>query len=171
MKVYKVGELLQEGITRYQEGMKFDFLQDGPVLLIFFNNPTTAEIEAIRSGKLEIGLYERDSVIFILTKFQGQQWMDAPYSIHMSKPFEFQELSYGMGFGLNILLTDAATGVLRAIRLVGLPTAFSQKLRYAMERQKEQPFDIDKYNKKINEIFGNYSTDGLAIRAEKIRIK
>jgi len=168
MQKLEVGQLLQEGKTKYQEGVIFDFQQAGPLLYLFFNSPTDAEIESVKKGKFEIRFYQKDEVIFILTKFQGIPWMDAPYSIHLSQPFEFQEITEGKGFGLTTLLVDANTGILKAIRYSGLSTEFSQKLRIAIENQKSIPWDADAYHKKINMIFGNYSTDDLVNRADAI---
>ena len=60
MNVFKVGSLFQEGKTNHKEGVKFDFSQSGPILFLFFSNPTSQEVESVRKGKLEIGLYPKD---------------------------------------------------------------------------------------------------------------
>lgn len=48
---FEVGSLLQPGVTRYQESVKFDFYQSGPALFIFFEKPSEKEIKAIQTGK------------------------------------------------------------------------------------------------------------------------
>jgi hypothetical protein len=168
MQKLKVGQLLQEGKTKYQEGVIFDFQQAGPLLYLFFNSPTETEIESIKKGEFEIGFYQKDEVIFIMAKFQGMPWMDAPYSVHLSQPFEFQEITEGKGFGLTTLLVDANTGILKAIRYSGLSTEFSRKLRIAIENQKNISWDERSYNQKIDMIYDNYSTDDLVRRADAI---
>jgi len=168
MQKLEVGQLLQEGKTKYQEGVIFDFQQAGPLLYLFFNSPTETEIESIKKGEFEIGFYQKDEVIFIMAKFQGMPWMDAPYSVHLSQPFEFQEITEGKGFGLTTLLVDANTGILKAIRYSGLSTEFSRKLRIAIENQKNISWDERSYNQKIDMIYDNYSTDDLVRRADAI---
>jgi hypothetical protein len=161
----EVGQLLNEGETKFAESIKFDFQQSGPVMIIFFERPTDKEIESIRAGKLEFAFYEKDEIIFILSKFQGIEWMDAPYTVHLSKPFEFQEMQEGLGFGLQIILVDAATGIIKAMRYVGLSTQFSIKLKKAIEAQREQPWDLHRYDVRLQNIYNNYSTSDLAKRA------
>lgn len=166
MRSFEVGKLLEEGITRYNEGVKFDFQQSGPVLLLFFNRPTEKEVESIKKGKLEIGFYVKDEVIFMLFKFQSLEWMDAPYSVHLSNPFTFDDIEPGQGFGLTIFLVDASTGILRALRYSGLSTDFSFKLQDAILNQKNLPFDAVVYNQKFMSIYNNYSTSDLVQRAD-----
>lgn len=58
LRQYKVGKPFEEGINWYNEETRFDFDQSGPILLIFLENPTVKEIEAIRAGEVKIGFYE-----------------------------------------------------------------------------------------------------------------
>jgi hypothetical protein len=166
MRKHEVGELFEEGKTRYNEGVIFEFTQSGPILLMFFNHPTENEIASIKSGKLELAFLEKDEVIFILSKFQGMSWIDAPYTVHLSKPFTFDNMTPDQGFGLTIYLIDASSGILKAIRYVGLSNDFSGKLKATILRQKEMSFDAIAYNRRINTIYANYSTDDLVRRAE-----
>ncbi|HRC81221.1 MAG TPA: hypothetical protein PLF27_07530 [Sedimentibacter sp.] len=164
----EVGQLLQNGITSYQEGIRFDFHQSGPILYLYFSRPKEKEIESIKSGKFDFGFYFKDEIIFILAKFQGMPWMDAPYSVHQSQPFTFQDIQDGKGFGLTTLLTDADTGILKVIRYSGLSTIFSKRFKDAIDTQKNMPFDKEIYCKKINAIYGNYKTKDLVTRADAI---
>lgn len=166
MRMLEVGKLFEEGKTKYPEGVKFDFYQEGPVLYLFFNRPTEKEIESVKSGKFEIAMYAREEIIFILAKFQGMEWMDAPYSVHLSKPFEFESIETGKGFGLNTFLVDASTGILKVIRFSGLSTDFSLKFVFAIENQRRLSFDNASYEQKLNAIYGNYSTSDLVQRAD-----
>jgi len=165
MHKYEIGQLFQPGVTRYNEETRFDFLQDGAVLMLFFNHPTPQEIEDIRSGRFEIGFCEKDSIIFMLFRFGSQPYIDAPYTVHLSHEFEFMDLQQDMGYGLNIFLVDAATGILKVIRYVGLSTDFSNRFRKAVERQKHAAFDKESYNAAISQIYRNYSTDDLVKQA------
>jgi len=160
----EVGKLFESGKTRYTEGIKFEFTSSGPVLLIYFESPTDKEINSISKGKFRIGFYDIENIIFMLAKFEDISWMDAPYNIHLSQPFSFSEQleQEDLGFGLQIFLIDAATGILKAIRLVGLGHKFSIKLRDTILKQKEMPFDNQSYIAKLNDLYKRYTPDQLS---------
>ncbi|TEB13337.1 hypothetical protein [Pelotomaculum propionicicum] len=166
MRKYEVGKLFAEEITSYPETVKFDFTQSGPVLLVFFAGPTPKEIESVKSGRFEAGFYAKDDVIFFLARFAGLNWMDAPYTAHLSEPFEFLEMGEGQGFGLHIFLVDARTGIIKAMRLIGLSAGFSRKLKTAIEDQKKRPFNKDVYDHQIKFVFSNFTTMELVQRAD-----
>jgi len=161
MYKYEVGQLFQDGITMYPEGTKFDFTQGGPILTIFLEHPTEKETQQIKNGRLQIGFWCKDNIIFLLFKFGSLSWMDAPYTIHLSKPFAFEEIIPGSGFGLHVFLVDAATGIIKAMRLIGLGTTFSIQLKKAIEKQKNTAFDESLYDKAIMRVYGNYSTNDM----------
>lgn len=160
----EVGKPYQEGKISYREGLKFDFRQDGAGLYITFDTPTTKEIDSIRNGDIEISVYPKDELLFLLFKFGSLPWMDAPYSAHLSEPFTFEELTEGKGYSLFIVLIDAKTGIVKVIRQIGLSTKFSTQFQKLVEKQKEMPFDKQEYDRKINEVFANYSTEDLVKR-------
>jgi hypothetical protein len=166
MQKFEVGKLFQEGVTKAEEGTKFNFDQSGASLYLFFNMPTDREVEEIRAGRFEIGIYQKDEVIFILFKIAGGSWMDAPYTVHLSQSFDLEEIQEGQGFGLTILLVDSSTGILKVIRQIGLGTDISRRLKEMIEKQKSQPFDQNVYQRKITQIYGNYNTDDLVQRME-----
>lgn len=160
----EVGQLFEPGKTRYQECIKFECTQSGPMLLMFFDQPSNKEVDYIKSGKFQTKFYEYEEVIFMLFKFGSLSWIDAPYSVHLSQPFEFaEELEQeNIGLGLQIYLIDATTGILKAMRLIGLGHDYSLKLRDAILKQKGKAFDLDAYDFKISEIYKRYNTDQLA---------
>ncbi len=158
---YEVGKLFVEGVTRYSESARFNFTQDGPVLILFYYNPTKSEIEDIRDGRIEIRFVSRSEMILVLAKFGNQPWLDASYSVHLSEPFVFQEMTETQGFGLHIILVNAATGIIIAMRMVGLSHGFSKELRKAIETQKEMPFNQITYSAKLENLYRNYTTKDL----------
>ncbi len=159
---FEVGKLFEEGITSYEEIAKFEFTESGPALFIFFKKPTENEIESIRTGDLKIGFTEINGIIFMLFKFAGIPWMDAPYTIHLSPPVEPQKVEEGTGYGLQIFLIDANTGILKTMRLIGMGTGWSRAFREAILRQKEMPFDLKLYETNINNTYKTFTPKDLA---------
>ncbi|RCX20858.1 hypothetical protein DFR58_10160 [Anaerobacterium chartisolvens] len=166
MQKFEVGQLFWPGKTSYPEAPKFSFGASGAALELYLQKPSKKEIESVRAGKFELGFYEKQPCIFMLFKFAGMGYMDAPYSVHLSPAFEFQPLSPGLGFALTVFLVDAATGVLEVMRYVGLSTDFSARLQKAIERQREMLFDRVEYDACIAHTYSNYPTEALVQRAE-----
>lgn len=165
MYVYEVGKPLQAGITKYEECVKFGFNQQGADMVIFFHSPTAIEVESIRTGKIELGFCEKDGIIFFLSKFAELNWMDAPYTVHLSQPFEFMEISENIGFAFTIILVDASTGLVKVIRHIGMSHRLSVELKAASLRQKQMPFKKKLYDQKVKQIYKNYTTNDLIKRA------
>jgi hypothetical protein len=163
---FEVGQLYKPGTTKYGEGTKFDFTEAGAVLELYFNKPTGDEIQDVTRGRFEIGFYERENIVFMLFRFGGWQWMDAPYTVHLSQPFTFEEPKPGTGYGLSIFLIDAATGILKGMRYVGLSTDFSRMFKDAVERQKTMTFDKSLYEYEIKQTYDTFDTKNLVNRAD-----
>lgn len=166
MRMLKVGELFQEGKKKYQEGCKFDFGSSGGDLLIFFDKPTSKEILDITKGKCQIGLVEKNNIIFLLFKFGSQQWIDCPYNSFLSKDFELQETPEGMGYAINIYLIDSNSGILKGMRLVSMSTKFSKKFAEMISSQRY----IENYDLILNNIYTNYTTNDLVKYSEIMRV-
>jgi hypothetical protein len=171
----KVGELLNPDVTRYQETSWFNYDSSGPVLLIAASNLKEKEIEAIKTKRLDFALYETNPILWFLYKIDGFcPWSDCPFSIHLAqnKVFDWsEEISPGMGIGLTIILVDARTGIVKALRLVGLSTDFSKEFRAMILRQTEQNFDKEGYMREVNRVYATLSTIKLLERASiKTRI-
>lgn len=161
MKVFAVGELYKSGITKYNEGARFDFTQSGAVLELYFKSPTINEVQEIKNGCFKTGFVEFAGVIFMLFKFGNLNWIDAPYSVHLSKPFEFEEPTRGSGYGLNIFFIDANTGILKNIRYIGLSTEFSLSFKNAVLKQRKAEFNNNYYSAALQNIYLKYTTNDL----------
>jgi hypothetical protein len=174
-KVLKVGEPFEPGKTHYPECAKFDFTPSGPALFIFLVSPAPEEVEAIRSGPFRVGFFEsaiiedgrhKGTIIFLLFKFGDLPWLDAPFSIHLAQCKTPAEIEEGLGYGLNIFLIDANTGILRVMRLVGLGTEWSRRFRQAMLEQDGAGFDPEAYDAEIRRMYRMYGTRDLVEMVE-----
>ena len=132
MRPIAVGEQLFPDRHNYPEGVLFEYTQTGPILIIAFRGPKPAEVQAAKTGKLEMALYESGPVLFVLVKIKGiGGWMDAPFSIRIYDNrgviFDWSEpIGDGSGLAVHIVLVDAATGIVQAQRLIGTSTAFAR---------------------------------------------
>jgi len=168
MHVTEVGKLFISGKTSWPEGVWCEHTPTGPLLLFAYRNPSAKEIQAARTGKVELALYEDPPVLFILHRVEGLEgWADCPFSIRMyTEPAPLPEqIPDGSGLGLHIALIDAGTGILKAQRLVGTSTEFARALCAAVQRQLEAPFSEVAYHKRINQVYQELTTEQLLARA------
>jgi hypothetical protein len=172
MYKYEVGQVIEE-LKGSQQGVRFNMADDGATLSLLFKNPTKEEIDDIRKGKLQFGMFTKENVIFLLCKFGSMPWMEAPYHVALSKSLtKLQDLEEGQGYACNIALIDTATGEIKAMRYVGLSTEYSRRLKKNIEDQLKEDFNVEKYKKVMTEIMFNYTTNDMVNYSEiNCRIK
>lgn len=162
MYKYEVGQVV-ESFKNHQEKVYFDIDDSGATMLVFFQSPTVKEIEQFKSGKnFEIRFTELYGVIMITVKIGNLNWMDAPYTPHLSKnltKFEFPRENQGLG--LTLILVDAITGEIKSMRLLGLSERFTKKLFGVVIEHKVKPFSKDEYDNSINKLFSAYNTNQI----------
>lgn len=78
MYKYEVGKVL-EGARGKQDCVIFDITDSGAILLNYLFMPTQNEIENIKNGQATFKLFEMDNIIFLLVKFGGLPFVDAPF--------------------------------------------------------------------------------------------
>ena len=129
------------------------------------------EIMAVKEGQLQFGMFTKENVIFILAKFGNMPWMDAPFHVGLARGLTcLQDVEQGTGYGCTIILADSHTGVIKALRYVGLSTEFSKRLKYNIEEQQEAGFDETTYYAKLAHIMRNYTTKDM-VRYSEINCK
>lgn len=156
---YEVGQIL-ENFKNHEEGVQFDISDDGATMIVFFSTPTQEEIEQFKSGKIfEIRFTTIYDVIMITTKIGNLNWMDAPYTPHLSRYLtRYQLPNEGEGLGLTLYLVDAATGKIKHMKLLGLSERFTRRLFGSAMELKMKEFDKNHYACSIDKIFSTYNT-------------
>ena len=166
-KVYRVGEPL-EGVPRfYQEGVRFDMSDDGASFVAKFNNPTPHEVEQFKRGKIKLGYYTYKNVIMLLIKIGELEWMDAPYSVHLSRKLtRLMPVGEDDDLALYIALVDAMGGEIKALRTLGCNNRLTKSLFDDIKKQKEMSYEG--YEQNMNYVFNTFSTKELVSRAKMI---
>lgn len=67
-------------------------------------------------------------------------------------------------------MIDSNEGELKAMRVVGLSTMFSRKIKEAIENQLGESFNKEDYLGRINRIFASYSTKDMVGYSEALCI-
>lgn len=157
-KYYK-GQQIPEFIGR-SDSVQFDISDSGAVLLVTFNGINQDEVEQFASSKrFEIRFTKIYGVIMVTVKIGSLNWMDAPYTPHLSKDLtKFTIPQTDEGLALQIILIDSSNGEIKSIRVVGLSEKFTRSLFGTVMEQKLEPFDHNDYNQRINRIYATYPT-------------
>lgn len=163
-KKFVVGEKVDDFVG-HAEGTVIEIGYVGAVLKVFFNEPTWDEIKQFQYGEpFEIRVTELYDAIMFTFKIGCLNWMDAPYSPHLSKNLNVNELALpeeGQGLSLMIVLVDTKTGIIKNMRLVGLSTSFTISLFKYILDNKSKPFDLNQYCETLIRIYASYSTERL----------
>jgi hypothetical protein len=163
----EVGKYISGTPRRYDEGVRFDIDDSGASLVAYFKNPTQTEITNFKTGGIKLGFYSYQNVIMLLAKIGELNWVDAPYSVHLSKNLTtLGELGESEGLAITVLLVDASDGTIMSMRLLGANHRLTEGLFKAIGQQKDVSFQD--FYKNVNYIFSTYSTKDLIKRASMI---
>jgi len=155
----KIGQVIPKFIG-HAEGTLFNFDSSGANMIVFFNNPMPDEIAQFESRKkFEMRMIELSGIIFITAKIGNLDWMDFPYSPHLSKERPiFKDIRPGMGYSITLMLVNSQNGKLEHLRFIGMSEHFSKAFKNVAEGALRKPFDKNSYNMNLNTLFARYTT-------------
>jgi len=94
-------------------------------------------------------------------------WMDAPFHVGLAKGLtHLQDIEEGQGYGCTIIFVDSNTGIIKALRYVGLSTEYSKRLKDNIEEQMNEAFDKALYDAKLADIMRAYTTKDMVRYSE-----
>lgn len=165
---YEKGQIVKNFIC-HSEGAYFDMDDSGAVLIIFFNKPTQNEIKQFKAGhNFEIRFTEIEGLIMLTAKIGNLNWMDMPYTPHLSRGLtKLQIPGVGQGLALTLILVDGKSGRIEHIRLMSLNEDFTKSFFDAVKKECSHAFDKQKYVMSLNKIYQKYSTNDIVKRSFK----
>lgn len=176
MHELRVGQPYHPGRKRWPEGAEYNYRAGGHELAIRLSRPMPAEIEGVRRGQSEFALYASGDQLLLLYRFgapgAGLPWSDAPYSWHEAPAEQRQLLPETEGAAralLTVVLLDADTGLIRALRAVTFSPAFTTALHAAIRAQAGQPWSEALYDANRALLYGRYPTTEALLAACAIR--
>ena len=116
-------------------------------LRIFLAAPTAEELAAVESGPVEFGLFAEAKGLCLVTRFGRTLSFDTSYSWHRVDPAErvppppHEETSPEVRAMVTIILVDACTGLVRALRGVSYSPEFTRAIHRAIADQAASPLD------------------------------
>jgi hypothetical protein len=124
-------------------------------LRIFLARATPTEVEAINSGPVEFGLLADRPGLFLIVRFGQSLSFDCFYSWHRvvaatgekTLPLPSEETSPALRALLSIVLVEATTGIVLALRAVTFSPEFTRSLHRAIADQAAAPYDPAEHNR------------------------
>lgn len=155
-----VGQLYHPARQQWPEGAHYNYRAGAHELLVFLARPTAPEIRAIGRGASRFALAVTGQAIALCFAFDGDglPWSYAPYSWHLVPEAERQlpsavdDMRPRERAVCRVILVDAATGILRALRLVSFSPAFTRALHAAIVAQSTTPWDEAAYDRELDDL-------------------
>lgn len=115
-------------------------------LVLVIENPTEAEIAAVVSGVPRFAWITAPNVALLAWAFDpGIPWSDVPYSPHLERPGHTPGICAvpRRPAVVNIVLVDAATGLVRAVRDTTWPHEFVTVVRDSVAEMAAAPVNMN----------------------------
>ena len=140
MHIVAIGKPLFEGSNELPQAVEYNYLAGDHTLLLSMSNLHPKEIEAVRCEEAEFGLYCENSIVFLLYRFgKALPWSDSAFSwwnvAQEDRQIPAPPQDPAERILLKIILVEAATGIVEAIRVTTLSPEFTMKLLEAIWRQ------------------------------------
>jgi hypothetical protein len=152
--------------------------EHGHDLLLAFSGLTAREVEDVRSGPAEFGLFalprmvgsRAEGLLFFLYRFGSVGWGDFPYSWHLeASPEKPEPLTGVQRILLSVTLVELPENIVRVLRAISLTPEFSRVLVEQIRAQAEAlPIGRDVYDRAIKQLYRTYTVDHM-VRSALIR--
>ncbi len=176
MQTLAVGSPYIVGKNEWPDGVaEYNYANDTHELRLFWSVPTDAEIAAVRQARMHLALLVDDGIIFLVWRFDGiGDWSDCPFSIHLVPEAHRRIPPIVQGEEralLQVVLVDASTGLVRALRAVTIPPLATQKLHNAIRAQAAGDFDSAAHGHALETIYARYPHSGDMAKGAQILVR
>lgn len=163
----QVGALYNPRRTSWPETPHLRIVSGAPVeLVLFLNRPTAAEVAAVRTGTARFAWVDADHAALLCYRLDpGIPWSDVPYSPHLEQPGDAAGIDDPTRHtAVTVILVDATTGVVRAIRLVTWPPRFAAAVAETLVRLAAAPFAAAAHDATIAGLYRRYPDTDVLVR-------
>ncbi len=171
MQIVALGKPLFEGRKELPEAVEYNYQAGDHTLLLSMKNLHRKEIEAIREAESEFGLYCENGIIFLLYRFgEVLPWSDCAFSwwnvAKEDRRIPAPPANPAERILLKIILAEASTGIVKAIRVTTFSPRFTEKLHEAIKNQATgNEFPREEFITRSLAIYKNKNSAELAANA------
>lgn len=171
MQIVANGKQLFEGRDKLPEAIEYNYQAGDHTLLLSMKNLHPSEIKAVREEPAEFGLYCEDGIIFLLYRFgEILPWSDSAFSwwnvAEEDRRIPEQRKHPAERILLKIILIEATTGVVKAIRVTTFSPEFTERLHRAIRGQAAgEEFSREEFTARSLKVYEKYSPAELVAKA------
>ena len=114
---FQVGEKFPLPIQSQGDGGLFQIDINGAMFILQLSRTDVIAVEAFRTGRMELALYEEDGLLFLLYQIDGifrEGWGDAPFALHTLPAAQLPEPAKMTDPSLQLYLIDTRLQLLLA---------------------------------------------------------
>jgi hypothetical protein len=143
----EVGKPYDPARRHWPELADFNHRSGGHELRIFLRSASPTEVKAVRAGPVEFGFFAEPEGLFVVTRFGPTLSFDCSYQWHRvsaeerTLPPAWEETSPELRALCTIILVEATTGVVLALRAITFSPEFTRSLHRAIAEQAAGPYD------------------------------
>lgn len=168
MPIIQPGQPLN-GKFNHQEESRYSISRSGHCLLVV-QDGLTAEKIAHFAGTVQLALYADGPVLFLLYKFNGNEWQDAPFSWHTGcdgeKVYLDEKVISPFEYSFRLVLAEASCGTVMTVREITLEEGFVKKLRDIILKQSRSMFNAHSFVKHLNTVYNKTDISVMVDQAE-----
>ncbi|MCH3958267.1 MAG: hypothetical protein LKE51_01400 [Selenomonas sp.] len=165
---FQIGEKFPLPIRTQQDGGMFQIDANGSMFILQLSHTDVIAIEAFRTGKMELALYEQDDLLFFLYQIDGifkEGWGDAPFSLSGLQPELMPTAKSLKDPTIHLYLVDTTLQILLAQRDVPVSKEFMDVLRKHVQKQQQQPLPHDRYVRKVQQVWSEKTSSQMREKA------
>lgn len=153
---FQVGEKFPLPIKTQADGALFQVDSNGAIFILQLSRTDIIAIEAFRTGRMELALYEEDAQAFLLYQIDGifkEGWGDAPFSLAAVKEELLPTEKSLADKTIHLYLVDTTLQILLAQRDAVLNDKFHSLLTRAVNRELVHPQSVEAHTKRVQKIW------------------
>lgn len=162
-----VGRPYIESKTQWPEAVEYNYRSGSHELRLFYPNLSAQEIADVGRGLVRLAFAVRGDVIYLCWRFGEQSWCDATYSIHLvpaaersTPPIPVTPEERAL---LQVILVEATTGIIAAMRVVSFSPDFTRRLHAAIRDQLSRTWPgEDAYLTQCTRLYSAYTSKQIA---------
>lgn len=156
MSVYAIGRPYHPGRTHWPENLEYNYRGGEHEIRIFMPGLAPFDIVQTQRGQIELALLDEEPVILMLIRIYGfLDWSEMPFNWH-AVPADEQSMPPVPGAnehaGVHLILTEAITGIIKAMRFFTLSPEFTMRLHTAIASQVVWGSDEAAFNEKLADL-------------------
>jgi hypothetical protein len=160
--VFYVGGLFDPNTTRWEDGVEYNYAANQHIIKLIWSRLKEPEVTAVDHGPLQFALYAKDEQIILFLKLgTASHWLELPYTI-WRVPVEDRTIPAPAApddhAAIMIILVQAETGRIAALRLLTISPAMTTTLMAAIRRQASLNFDQARYDEQLDALREHYPT-------------